>query len=196
MKTQFLSFMVLCYYYQIHVSNGQLFTSMINNNTNDTCSDEIYCSGHGTCTYTNNETQSCECHEGWTTYPNINKQDDDPTYCNYQQKEQLIAFLLSVFLGVVAAGRFYCGQWVTAAIKMGFGGTLIGLCLMSCAFGCDELCNFCAWSCSKMKEDEGGHKHIYYIVAILTSIVWIITDWFLFGLNEIPDQNGVALKPW
>merc|ERR1712129_342311 len=70
------------------------------------------CNGHGLCSALTN---SCECDIGYTT---VHATDDDTTECNYKQKYQMNAFLLSLFLGEFGAGRFYVGDYLFGTIKL------------------------------------------------------------------------------
>ena len=71
---------------------------------------DIDCNGHGICSALTN---SCECDIGYTSYGSR-----DGTDCNYKQKYQMNAFLLSLFLGEFGAGRFYVGDYMLGSLKL------------------------------------------------------------------------------
>ena len=84
-----------------------------------TCDDQVNCNGHGECQILSNNTFTCDCEEGWTSDPSEGEiVDGNLVFCNYEQKQQLVAFLLSFFLGAYGGGRWYCGLYTTAAIKL------------------------------------------------------------------------------
>ena len=104
------------------------------------------------------------------------------TVCNYHQKSQTTAFLLSLFLGEFGAGRYYVGDWKTATIKfIGLFG-IACCCSIGCYMAFPDMAavaipvNACCFGCA------------------LT--IWMIVDIVLFALNRIPDENGVQLHPW
>lgn len=113
MKCYKPNFKVLVIIYTIQVSIGLFFgiliwTSINNYNHEElkrtinadqnTCNSSLECN-HGTCELDGPNNYMCECDEGW-----INK---DNKVCSYKQKLQLIAFLLSFFLGTFGADWFY-----------------------------------------------------------------------------------------
>ena len=107
------------------------------------------------------------------------------TYCNYQQKEQLIAFLLSMFLGGFAGGRWYIDDYPLAAIKT-------SLIFIGCCIGC-----ICAAILGKTTKPERSAVGCFPVcLASTVVIIWCIVDIILFALNQIPDGNGVELAPW
>eukprot|EP01084_Bolivina_argentea_P039191 72448_1 len=141
------------------------------------CDPEKTCDGHGDCTYSGSGDElifaSCKCDNGFTTYPD--PPTGDQPYCNYPQKSQLTAFLLSWFLGAFGAGRFYVGDYVLGAIK---------LCLifMGCFLGC--ICMVLANMCG------GGGEQIGLVPICLAATAlsaWCIADIILFAMNDIPD---------
>eukprot|EP01084_Bolivina_argentea_P313714 543305_1 len=101
-----------------------------------TCIPQINCNDRGTCV-TDDTGWHCKCVEGFTTYPEPTQEEENRVYCNYQQKDQLVAFLLSFFLGLFAAGRFYCHLYMSASLKVGLnlGLGCYGFCIVSMVTG-------------------------------------------------------------
>lgn len=64
----------------------------------DDCRSDIDCNSNGICS---SVTGQCRCDIGYTTYDS-----KDGTQCNYKQKFQMNAFLLSLFLGEFGAGNY------------------------------------------------------------------------------------------
>merc|ERR1719461_32981 len=93
---------------------------------------DIDCNGHGICSALTN---SCECDIGYTSIGS-----EDGTECNYKQKYQMNAFLLSLFLGEFGAGRYYVGDYVLGTIKLLliFIGCCVACCAMMSAAGSDS----------------------------------------------------------
>lgn len=199
MKYQYLIQLLSLYILQIWICSAQ---------TNSTdghigiCRDEVQCSGNGQCDYQGIRWR-CICDDGWATFPIPNSTSSDPIYCNYEQRLQLVAFLLSFFVGWAAAGRFYCGLWLTGGLKIGLcvGLGCCGCLFVSCITGVSTgLCNCFSRDrrtddncCGKICALFGG---CYMCVVSIGVTVWIIYDWVMFGLNEIEDENGIPLKGW
>ena len=111
-----------------------------------------------------------------------------------------------IYLGGFGAGRFYVGDYALASVKL----CLICIsCCIACIVGAlaantgldelnearaDEADGFFESLKQKMTGELG-------IGACITSCgccawyLWIIVDWFLFGLNQIPDAQGKTLYP-
>eukprot|EP01084_Bolivina_argentea_P053476 98185_1 len=148
------------------------------NNINCTNS-YVACNTHGICV-SNHPEVGCQCDYGYTTF---NSQDS--TMCNYKQKSQLTAFLLSVFLGGVGAGRFYVGD-------IGSGVVLLSLIIVGCCYGCFAIV-----------QTSDNDLYSYLIVGegvipacLCANVLWVVIDSVLFAVNKIPDENGVQLAPW
>lgn len=147
----------------------QLSSQTSNETSNFHCISDEDCSYHGTC---NQEKTVCICNNGYTTYPSANQPQ-----CNYEQKNQLTAFLLSFFLGAFGAGHFYIEIFGIAAVKL-ILGLMIG-CLQQLA-----------------KKSEDRFLVCFYSLGVIVVFIWYIWDLVLFGYNKYPDNNGVGLKPW
>ena len=135
------------------------------------------CNFHGTF---NSKTNSCVCVNGYTTHDAL-----DGTECNYEQKKQLTAFFLSLFLGYVSAGRWYAGTYALAGIKLAV--TILMLCFESCAIEKDA---------NGKKKIKNCCAYIILLLFILAIVAWWLADVIMFGLNDINDENGVALEAY
>eukprot|EP01084_Bolivina_argentea_P281128 480962_1 len=140
------------------------------------CTDEINCLSKGKCTMYGN----CTCDWGYVTY----EPEFKNTYCNYQQKEQFTAFLLSFFLGGFAGGRWYVDDTSSAIIKC-------LLVFIGCGIGC-----ICAYILGKQQDEKTAFGCIPAFMASFALLIWCIVDIILFGLNVIPDSNGIELASW
>eukprot|EP01084_Bolivina_argentea_P317248 550037_1 len=98
------------------------------------------CNGHGICVYSS--ISFCLCDSGYTTH-----NPPGNTECNYKQKSQMTAFLLSLILGGFGAGRFYVGDYSLGVAKL-----LVFI--MWCCAPCISMC--CAVvGISSVDSDEG-----------------------------------------
>lgn len=143
----------------------------------------VDCHNHGVC---NQDGTGCVCFGGYVTY-----QPPNNTQCNYEQKTQLGAFLFSFFLGYLGAGRLYVGDLTLGLIKLFVPMTLT---VVSCIL----LCIGCSEGSGEGLIKECMFVITYSLVAISSMGVfcWWLVDVILFGLNAIPDGNGIGLKAW
>jgi len=159
----------------------------------------VTCHGHGTC----EDHYGCRCDSGYTTH-----KAENGTMCNYKQKSQMTAFLLTLFLGEFGAGRFYVGQTVTAVIKL-----LLIVC--GCCLTC--VCSLCVAPCLGLESgmttstslgdhfdsDKGALGMVFaifcgtvpFICSSCALSIWCIVDIILFATNSVPDANGVYPSP-
>lgn len=131
----------------------------------------------------------CSCKDGYITYPNTTK-----TYCNLEQKKQVIAFFLEFCMGF-GAGHFYRGAYKMGVLK-----------LLAFIFGIVFICSFpitakyiseCDCECIAII------LSIIYYLYLCALAVWYIWDLVYFGNNYYKDyayldELGVEinLKPW
>ena len=108
----------------------------------------------------------------------------------YSDKSQLTAFLLSLFLGGLGAGRLYAGDIDGGLLKLFVFLFIIILTIiiMSC------------WIKPEWSDRFGGEGPILimlciYCVALFGLIINVLIDIMLFAINDIPDQNGLPLRP-
>ena len=76
--------------------------------------------------------------DGYTTHPepDVNAPDEDRVYCQYEQKSQLVAFLLSWFFGFFGGGHWYLGLFGYAGAKLAYGVfSCFGPCVIMCFCG-------------------------------------------------------------
>lgn len=97
---------------------GSPAQAMLNSCSLPLLSQTVQCSGRGACKRwddgrTTNPTAFCDCDRDWA----------DPE-CRTPRKSQLVAYVLSMFLGVFGADHFYLGFVATGVLK---GATLGGL---------------------------------------------------------------------
>ena len=118
--------------------------------------------------------------------------EDTPKEQKYSEKKQFTAFLLALFLGFVGAARFYIGLYVTAVFKLALGLT---------------ACSPCFYSrvCCKEYHLESSESNVTPDVRALYILLWMgscaffgwwIADVVMFGINHIPDNDGLLLEPW
>jgi TM2 domain-containing membrane protein YozV len=138
------------------------------------------CNGHGECSA---DKTSCICDIGFATLPTSSS-----TQCNYQQKKQIVAFLMELFLGF-GAGHFYTERYLTAGLKLGaflYGIYIICLFPLSAKYLSEKFDNDClviSISC------------LYYLCALGLAF-WFIYDLVQFGMNKYKDGNNVDLLSW
>lgn len=134
----------------------------------------------GTCNNGN-----CTCKTGYVNYKN--------QYCNYQQKEKLVAFLLSFLIGATGADWFYLavgnGGYITAGVFKLLTGIfgIIAPCLCLCAGG--------------LRSDKSKAAGFILIavlvgVATITNSIWWIVDWIRILTDSFKDGNSIGLKNW
>ena len=152
------------------------------------CDASINCDGRGECVIGTNSSWSCKCNQGYVTYPAPDMPlSANAIYCNYEQKKQLTALILSCCLGVVGGGRRYVGSHWFAGLKLCFF-------VYSCYF-----CVF--WFRCKGTKDI-SKDGLYYCLKGVTCVsftamivLWIV-DISLFSMNKIDDENGIPLQEW
>ena len=135
----------------------------------------------------------CSCKEGYITYA----KDDNFTFCTYQQKKQLYAFLLELLVGF-GAGHFYRQDYTMASLKLvAFVAGIVFIFTfpitakaLTDSEGCD--CDACAIILS-----------IIYYLYLCGLAIWYIWDLVNFGKNEYLDFSyfdeigkGISFEPW
>ncbi len=178
--------------------------STINNQTlilkRSECNGDIDCSGNGLCF---NLTKTCTCNKGFSTLYNnktamITKiNNSNTTYydyagqkqCNYNQKNQLTAFMLSIFVGF-GAEHFYLEKTGIGVAKLIF--------YFFCGFL--NILYLVVYKCV-----PGGKKYVPFIHAyealylgcgVGYMLLWNIYDWVNIGFNDMLDGNNFKLTPW
>ena len=131
----------------------------------------------------------CTCKEGY--YDNIDGKLD-AKYCEIEQKKQLTAFLLELFVGF-GAGHFYRHHYLMASLKL--VAFFIGIYLI-CIF---PLTAKCVTDCCDNDCVVIVVSILFYIYALGLAF-WYIWDLVYFGKNKYPDcshgDNCIDLKEW
>lgn len=149
-------------------NNDSLITTVGTCKTPKDCSYNGYCTDEGL----------CHCDRGWVTH-------DPSNPCGYEQKKQLIAFLLNFFLGkVCGAGYFYTGQMALGAgqVVLFWSPLFLTAVIGGCLLGGSESVS-------------GAMSCLLYPIY-LGAFGWWVAVTVRFGLNYIPDENGVSLMGW
>ena len=100
--------------------------------------------------------------------------------CTYKRKSQTVAFLLTFFLGLFGAGRFYLGLYASAIPKL----------LLWLLFGIP--------CCPSTSSEEPSQDSIKACVSVVTLMmfIWWLTDVIIIGVGHISDGNGMDMKTW
>jgi TM2 domain-containing membrane protein YozV len=121
--------------------------------------------------------KTCKCGEG---HANVLLPDMPfQFYCQYRQKQQIVAFLLETFLSL-GIGHFYSGRVNFGLIKLIVG--LSPLILMCCS-----IC----W-----KGNEAGGCLVLSSTLTCAYLIWQIIDIINFATNSYKDGHGVPLEHW
>ncbi len=159
----------------------QQFPSVLTNTGNNTCI-TVAC-GDGHCnqnSYCLNN-MACLCSPGFVTVPLTND-----FQCCYEQKKQISAFLLELFVGF-GAGHFYVGRHDYAGAKififLFMSLSIITLFILSKYLGkSDGLWKYLKWG--------------ILILTILFYLLWQTIDIIYYASNGYTDGNGVPLADW
>lgn len=119
-----------------------------------------------------NATGVCRCNKGYATH---NPQDNH-SQCNYQQTPQLTAFLTQFFVGWIGVADFIVGRTAIGVGKVIYYN--VSPCVIA-ALGV-------------------AVPHVAVALGAawgMGAFGWWLADTILYGLNRIPDSNGVALMP-
>jgi hypothetical protein len=168
------------YSYFNNLRMGQQETTNLLTNSNNQCTFQscgsYQCNRSAFCL--NNA--SCLCAPGYITVPPTNDYQ-----CCYEQRKQITAFLLELFVSF-GAGHFYTGRNDLGGAKVAVFLILIFANIFISAFS------------TQHKEN----KFVYWIQfslhkALLSCyIIWQIVDLCLFGANKHVDGNRMALETW
>lgn len=146
MKTLLITSLVISVSANEHLRGVPAITDM------PKCNNTINC-GHGKCVE-----YYCQCDKKWIS---VN------TLCDYKQKEQITAVLLSFLTTPFGGARFYICDYIG-------GGIQLSLILSTC------LAPF-------IYKENGAN---WQAIALVTLAVWMIIDMVLFGMNSLNDQCG------
>lgn len=137
------------------------------------CNSSDFCGINGQCVE-----NICKCDKGFVT-------EIQP--CEYEQKKQLTAFILQVFVGAIGVSHFYIGQVLIGVIK-------ILLIFLPCCM-CSAVWNSATSDTDPKACVVGGGGCLTVLCSLAVSIWWIV-DIVLFALNNYKDKNGIELESW
>jgi TM2 domain-containing membrane protein YozV len=156
---------------------ANMTTSLFSQTVNCT----IYGSYSETCDYNGicRSDETCKCDDGYITFPS-----NHYPYCNYKQKNQLVAFLLELFLGYFGVGEFYIGQNGIAIVQLVL--SLVGICIVPLIMGfLGALC---------------GGEGLAGLLATISAVAVVLTTFglwlaytILIGTGMQNDSNGAPL---
>jgi len=134
----------------------------------------------------------CNCLTGFLNVE-INTNIDKETlhYCNYQQKLQLIAFLLE-FLIPIGAGHLYCNRFLYAMIKFIFI-VILPCCICYFIYKCSQGSTYLETFVSVYRKNKS--LTIAMNMWEACAVIWIVIDIILFGVNFFNDGNKLPLFP-
>lgn len=168
-----------------HLQNN---TNSTKTKTTDNCNYYTTCNDHGVCHIDPPENSYlCKCDNGYTTH-----ECDDGSECCYEQKKQLVAFLLHIFLGGVGAGDFYLGNIDLGLIPLAMiTGGFCGVCILAVCASC-----ICENSSGDNKSvTETFFQCLYGLCFIVMAVIWL---WRLIVIciGEATDGNEVEMAKW
>jgi len=183
---------------QINKNNRHInqLSSFIELQTISLAVDPYYIADGISCTTTNcptdkgkcKTTSSCECEKGFANIlVNSKPQLENGSYCSYQQKMQVTAFLLEFFIPF-GVGHLYAERWVEGSIKL----VLITL---TCVF----LLVLKIINKGVFIENQ---TTLSFVMLTFTTIMccayglWQLLDLCLFGLNKFLDGKQMPLASW
>lgn len=181
----------LDYKYKFTTTESYYMSSIYNKNYKVSISCSKFNCLNGNCV----DSKTCVCNKGYTTSnKGLNKENinDKRYYCNYQMKDQLLAFLLESIL-ILGFGHLYLGRLAYGLFKM----TLI------CFFVGLDIINF--YRSNKLNKDNELNKvhnnkildrnyYFYFNILVYSGLtVFHLVDIVLMGLNKYPDGNGISL---
>ncbi len=138
----------------------------------------VDCSNNGVC---NQDGSLCICNNGYVTHGSGNQ-------CNYAQKKQVIAFLLSFFFPGTGASYFYMGLQTLGLANLFAVGWMsiinLGLCFCCCRFsGINKSCiEFLLYT--------------LLLIDIVGLFIWWLILTIQTGMNTLNDSNNVPLVGW
>jgi len=163
----------------IFTTNFTVTDITIDDNILFNCTGSIDCNYKGHC---NEEGTSCICNDGWTTYNTHHE-----ALCNYEQKNQLTAFLLNLFFGKI----FGAGYWYIERVDM----ALTQLFIYWIGLLGIYVVLYCAIQISGENNGEACGYCFTSIWSMAVIAFWIISV-VMFASNEVLDGNGIQLNSW
>ena len=132
------------------------------------------------------DASTCKCLNGYANFV-AEGQAFPGSYCNYEQKKQLVAFLLEMFVGM-GVGHFYSGRVLFGVFKLLI---LLGPLVLGVLMCCSSIVKS-----SDTSTCMGLVVMIGSCACICTAVVWQLVDLIMFGINSYKDGNGVPLAHW
>jgi len=148
------------------------------------CTNDITkCGPHGECVLeqkTGNRTELiCKCDHHYITVKSV---------CDYKQRSQLAAFLLSLFLGKFGADWFYLARQDGGYIAIGIVKLLV------------TLIGGTGYTVTRRTTGRGKKtvEVTRYGCGVFgcAALIWWIVDWARILAMEFPDGNGQSLAPF
>jgi hypothetical protein len=171
------------------------------------CVSDADCSFNGNCDV---KTGHCECDKSHgTLLPNLTLiliskisqyknqtlpkviplTSSDIQYCNYALKQQMTAFLLSIFVGF-GAEHFYLERYSSGAAKLVF--------YIFC--GVLNIFFFIIYKCfpklRKYLEFIGVFEATYLVCGVIYILLWNVYDWVHIGYGTMLDGKGMRMASW
>lgn len=184
-----MNFALLCTLIITQAISTESSSAVLNGTSIIYCESNFDCSENGECNVKNGQ---CSCAESFGTFADDSSSSLVPSLqCNYEKKEQLTAFLLSLFLGFFGAEHFYLGNSDRGITKLCFSlfcfiGNIIIFSISRC----------CGKDKQYLIEFVGRYEAIYLGCGFVFMVLWFIQDLILIGTLGISDANGVSLKSW
>lgn len=126
----------------------------------------------------------CKCKIGYASAPSYT----NGIACSYEQKKQLTAFLLEIF--IMGAGHLYRGAVLVGILKIFFivlfPFVLLCLVFMGIIIDSDIKTQNCFLISSI----------VVFGLYTLSIIIWYFYDIINFGINSYTDGNGIPLLHW
>lgn len=156
------------------------------------CQNSEDCSNNGVCNLSSN---ICECEDTYSTYISDyigiknETQIQELKLCNYQKKDQLTAFMLSLFVGF-GSEHFYLEKNDVGIAKLVF------YCV--CCAGNIILFVIYVWFPDKhhLIDFLGQYEAIYMTCGFIVSLLWVIYDLIMIGNMSYMDGNKIPMNPW
>ena len=137
---------------------------------------------YGVCTENNTV---CQCLDGYANFKVANSNIN--YYCSYQQKRQVIGFLLEFFVSL-GVGHFYAGRVLFGVFKLLI---MLGPIVLSLLMCCSAV-----FKNNDTSSCVGLALMIGSCLFVCTGLVWQLVDIIMFGINSYKDGNGVPLQHW
>ena len=150
------------------------------------CNDSVTdCSNHGTC---NNDRDDCDCFASFTTHFEDGVYFSQTPRCNYEQKNQIYAFILCLFVSF-GATHFYLGNYT-----VGYTQLMLFLFILIL-----NILTIYKLSIKHLRQTTASQlKQSLSLGVIITFITFIFLMWYIFDIFMIvfaiyKDANNVEM---